>query len=129
MRREYISLSQDRKLLIIYKGGCIGKQKTLPQATETLARAKVKIIQIHYSLSIINSQGENTKMGVVETLNLHECVQMFRTYGLKTSEMAIAAGIEQKVYPFGVCIQLSGRRFEIYKALVEKWLKERVSKA
>lgn len=51
----------------------------------------------------------------------------FREAGMKTSTQRIRAGIEQGIYPFGVCIYMGkNREFEIYPALVDKYIEERL---
>ncbi len=62
----------------------------------------------------------------VPTLTLHEAVIKLREAGIQTSEKKMGAGLEQKVYPFGVCIIIDGNRnFEIYEKLLTAYLAER----
>jgi len=66
-------------------------------------------------------------MMLVETLTLEQTAQIFRTAGVSTTAPKIADGIEQGVYPFGVCIQGKARKFEIYKKKVYEYLNERAT--
>lgn len=63
----------------------------------------------------------------VPTLTTAETAQLFRTAGMATTAQKIAAGIEQQVYPFGVCIKSDkgARKFEIYAKQVREYIKER----
>ena len=53
--------------------------------------------------------------------------QRFREAGIHTSAEVLGAGIEQKLYPFAICIKTDAgnRRFEIYEKLLNEYLKER----
>lgn len=57
MRREYISLSQEGKLLIIYKEGCIGKQKNAPASDGNTCESKSE----NYASSLYNEARGNVK--------------------------------------------------------------------
>ena len=60
------------------------------------------------------------------TLTLQQTAVRFRLAGIATSPNKIRAGIEQGVYPFGICIDLGKSKvYEIYTAQVEAWIKER----
>lgn len=62
----------------------------------------------------------------VPTLTLHDAATRFRNAGISTSEAKIADGIEQKVFPFGVCITIKGsRNFEIYAKQLDEYLAAR----
>jgi hypothetical protein len=62
----------------------------------------------------------------VPTLTLNELAALFRRVGISTTEVKLADGIEQGVYPFGVCIRSAkGRNFEIYEQKVLEYLSER----
>ena len=67
---------------------------------------------------------ENVK---IETMTVAECVQALQKMGVKTSPLKLRAGISQGVYPFGVCIDMKEREFEIYSSLFYKWVEERAS--
>ena len=64
---------------------------------------------------------------MIETMNLKELTVLLRSHGLRVSEMTLAAGIEQKIYPFGECVRTDsgGRRFTVYTKLVQEWINER----
>lgn len=66
---------------------------------------------------------------VIPTVTLQEAASFLRARGLRTSATRVGDGIEQGVYPFGVCIKREGNRtFEIYERLLEEWAAERESK-
>ena len=66
----------------------------------------------------------------IETMTVNEVVRALRDLGLRTSPDKIADGIQQGVYPYGVCISTPGKRryFEIYKAQFIEWVDARVIK-
>ena len=66
----------------------------------------------------------------IESITLNETVQIFRTLGLQASEAKLGSGIEQGVYPFGVCINGENdkrRQFVVYKKLLDEWIDERAT--
>lgn len=69
-------------------------------------------------------ENENVR---IETMTVAECVQALQKMGIKTSPLKVRAAISQGVYPFGICIDMKDREFEIYRSLFEKWVEERVS--
>lgn len=65
-------------------------------------------------------------MKTIATMDLNECAAYLREHGLSISNESLAAGLEQRVYPFGVCICGGKRRiFQIYTRLVNEWIAER----
>jgi antitoxin component of RelBE/YafQ-DinJ toxin-antitoxin module len=62
----------------------------------------------------------------IDTMTLIELTQKLRALGMKVSQATLADGIEQGVYPFAICIRRKNRVFEIYTALVDKWIEERL---
>lgn len=63
---------------------------------------------------------------MIKTMDLNQCAAHLRTHGLSVSNETLAAGIEQGVFPFAVCIGGGKRRvFQIYSRLVDEWIKER----
>ena len=65
----------------------------------------------------------------VETVNIRELTMKLRALGMKVSEMTLGAGIDQGLYPFAICIHTDagGKRFEIYKKLLDEWIAERAT--
>lgn len=61
----------------------------------------------------------------IETMTPEEAAAAMRELGLRCSAEKIRDGIEQGKYPFGVCINMDRREFEIYRALFDRWVKER----
>lgn len=64
----------------------------------------------------------------IETMTPEETAAAMRDLGLRSSAQKIRDGIEQGKYPFGVCINMERREFEIYKALFDNWVSERAAK-
>lgn len=67
-------------------------------------------------------------MQAIITLTPEEATERLRALGMHISPQNIRDGIQQKTYPFGDCV-LNGksRRFQIYDALLTRWIAERVS--
>ena len=62
---------------------------------------------------------------MIEQLSLNEARRYLSDHGMKIGNVALANGLEQGVFPFGVCVNNDGNRdFFIYKALVDKFIKE-----
>ena len=64
----------------------------------------------------------------VETMTLNELAAFCRRIGISTSEVTLADGIEQGVFPYGICIKnpvKETRQFVIYKQLVLDYYTER----
>lgn len=65
-------------------------------------------------------------MGKIETLDLDGARIKLREFGLGMDKTTIANGIEQGVFPFGVCIRNdNGRVFKIFDKLLDIWIAER----
>lgn len=67
-------------------------------------------------------------MKTIPTMTLNQCAVYLREHGLSISNTLIADGIEQKVFPFGVCIRDDDddiRTFKIFTRLVDEWIAER----
>lgn len=63
----------------------------------------------------------------IETLTVKEAVDELRMLGMSITPDRLRAGIDQGVFPFGICIQMKDNEYEIYRVLFEKWKAERVS--
>ena len=63
---------------------------------------------------------------MIKTMTLQECMEHLRAHGLSVSQDTLANGIEQGVYPFGLCV-IGGKRrvFQIFSNLLDKWIAER----
>ncbi len=62
----------------------------------------------------------------LKTLTITETLNILRnTYGMKISQPTLEAGIRQGVYPFGVCIELERCVYQIYEAMLYRWIDER----
>lgn len=64
-------------------------------------------------------------MKTIATMDLNECAAYLRDHGLRISHETLADGIEQGVYPFGVCVGGKRRVFQIFTALLDQWIEER----
>lgn len=65
-------------------------------------------------------------MKTIITMDTNECAAYLRAHGMKISKETLAFGLEQGVYPFGVCVSGGRERvFQIFKALLDKWIEER----
>jgi len=65
-------------------------------------------------------------MKQIVTMNLNECAAYLRAHGMSISNVALANGLEQRVYPFGICIVNDNSRvFQIFKRLLDEWIEER----
>lgn len=66
---------------------------------------------------------------MIVTLTPAEAAAILREHGMKTSPEKIKAGLLCGVYPFGVCIQMRQKEYEIYKPLLIRWIAEREEEA
>lgn len=65
-------------------------------------------------------------MKILKIITVKEAVDRLRQAGMNANEVRLRAGIEQGVYPWGVCIQMNSCRvFEVYDVLLERWIDER----
>lgn len=65
----------------------------------------------------------NTDM--IKTFTLNEASKYLRDRGLKMWPGTLADGLEQGVYPFGVCIRTGRSRvFQIFKRKLDLWIEE-----
>lgn len=63
---------------------------------------------------------------VIETLSPKEATEELRSMGMKISIDTLRDGIEQKVFPFGDCIQTKNGNpvYEIYRKKFDSWVAE-----
>lgn len=63
---------------------------------------------------------------VIETLTPKEAVEELRSMGMKISIDTLRDGIEQKIFPFGDCIQTKNGNpvYEIYRKKFDAWVEE-----
>lgn len=67
-------------------------------------------------------------MKTIPTMTLNECARYLRDHGLSISNTALADGIQQGVFPFGICICEPDdeiRTFKIFSRLVDEWIAAR----
>lgn len=62
---------------------------------------------------------------MIKTMTMQECMEHLRSHGLSISQDTLANGIEQGVYPFGLCV-IGGKRrvFQIFKKKLDAWISE-----
>jgi hypothetical protein len=76
-----------------------------------------------------NSGGNISNINIrVETMTLNELAAFCRRVGISTSEVTLADGIEQGVFPYGDCIKnlkTGTRQFVIYKQMVYDYYDQR----
>lgn len=64
----------------------------------------------------------------IETMTPEEATEKLRAMGMKISPVTVRDGLEQKVFPFGYCIQSDkGRRFTVFTRLFNEWVAERAT--
>lgn len=65
-------------------------------------------------------------MQMIVTLTTEETAEKLRALGMAISPQAVRDGIQQKIFPFGDCIQNgSSRRFLVYQTKLDEWIYER----
>ena len=63
---------------------------------------------------------------MIETMTLHQASKYLRDKVLSLCSDTLADGLEQGVYPFGLCVIGGQRRvFHIFPNLLDKWIAER----
>ena len=62
---------------------------------------------------------------VIEMMTVQEACEELRALGMSISLDKLRDGIEQGVYPFGTCIHMKERKFDIFRVLFNKWVDER----
>ena len=67
----------------------------------------------------------------IETISVAEATERLRALGVKISSPTLRAGLQQGVYPFGVCIQPEDEDghpvYQIFVRLLDQWIEERAS--
>lgn len=67
-------------------------------------------------------------MQTIETMTTEAATERLRALGMTISPTAVREGIQQKIFPFGDCILTGkGRKFIVYKTLLDKWITERAT--
>ena len=64
-------------------------------------------------------------MTTIKTLNVNEAVARLRENGIAIGPEVLSLGIEQGVFPFGVCVRNVKRNFFIFEKLLNEWIAER----
>lgn len=66
---------------------------------------------------------------MIETFTVRDAAAYLREHGMRISAEALSAGLEQGVYPFGICIRLERSPvYQIFKRLLDGWIAERETK-
>lgn len=71
---------------------------------------------------------EGSVIDVLEILTLNEACEILKSNGMKAYPEKIGAGLQQGVFPFGTAIKLKEWTYEIYKPLLDAWIRERSKK-
>lgn len=67
-------------------------------------------------------------MEVIKTLTPMEASRELNAMGLRCTPETLRFGIEQGVFPFGVCIRCDKRPvYQIYDTLFRRWIAERAT--
>ena len=67
---------------------------------------------------------------MVEMLNCNETAAYLRSHGVKISNEALCAGLEQGVFSFGCAFRANGKNrvIMVFKPLLDRWIEERSTK-
>ena len=66
---------------------------------------------------------------MIETFTVRDAAAYLREHGMRISAEPLSAGLEQGVYPFGICIRLERSPvYQIFKRLLDEWIAERETK-
>ena len=61
----------------------------------------------------------------INVISTKRACEILAEHGVKTDPQKLGLGLQQKVYPFGVAIQMGRWVYEIYEHLLYKWIEER----
>lgn len=65
-------------------------------------------------------------MQIISTMTPQSAAEYLRERGMSISPDTLRRGIEQGVYPFGLCIKTDGSAvYQIFKRLLDEWIAER----
>ena len=65
-------------------------------------------------------------MQIISTMTPQSTAEYLRARGMSISPDTLRRGIEQGVYPFGLCIKTDGSAvYQIFKRLLDEWIAER----
>ena len=65
-------------------------------------------------------------MQIISTMTPQSAAEYLRERGMSISPDTLRRGIEQGVYPFGLCIKTDGSSvYQIFKRLLDEWIAER----
>ena len=65
-------------------------------------------------------------MQIILTMTPQGAAEYLRASGMSISPDTLRRGIEQGVYPFGLCIKTDGSAvYQIFKRLLDEWIAER----
>ena len=65
-------------------------------------------------------------MQIISTMTPQSAAEYLRARGMSISPETLRRGIEQGVYPFGLCIKTDGSAvYQIFKRLLDEWIAER----
>ena len=65
---------------------------------------------------------------MIETMSLNEATEYLRQHGMRITNTTLAAGIEQGLYPFGLCIRGDVKPvYQIFVRLLDEWIERRAT--
>lgn len=65
---------------------------------------------------------------MIETMSLNEATEYLRQHGMRITNTTLAAGIQQGLYPFGLCIQGDIKPvYQIFTRLLDEWIERRAT--
>ena len=63
---------------------------------------------------------------MIETMSLNEATEYLRQHGMRITSTTLAAGIQQGLSPFGLCIQGDVKPvYQIFTRLLDEWIERR----
>lgn len=62
---------------------------------------------------------------MMKILTVQQACKILKEHGFSVSPAHLGAGLQQRVYPFGVAIKMTEWVYEIYDTLLMKWIAER----
>ena len=62
---------------------------------------------------------------MMKVITIQQACKVLKEHGFSVSPAHLRAGLQQRVYPFGVAIKMTEWVYEIYSTLLDKWIAER----
>lgn len=69
---------------------------------------------------------ETSGTAIPDLLSIEEAAHLLQERGMKIAKATLQRGIQQRVFPFGDCVECpKERRFYVYGRLLSRWIEER----